>query len=58
MRELVPGFYTRIFTQEDFKRIRLEQLKKKVIDKNFAKSKRKNIEIDTDSEKEDELKRY
>lgn len=45
----------RIFTQEDFKRIRLEQMKKKLSDKNFAKNKdkSKNIEIESDEENED-----
>lgn len=46
----------RIFTQEDFKKIRIEQLKKKVTDKNFTKGKnKKNVSIDTDSEDEEAL---
>ncbi len=48
----------KILTQEDFKKIRLEQLKKKVTDKNFAKSggakKRKVISIDDDEEEDEE----
>ena len=47
----------KIFTQEDFKKIRQEQLRKKINDKNFVKSKdkirKKNITIDTDSETEE-----
>ena len=44
----------KIFTQEDFKRIKIEQLKKKVTDKNFTKGKNKNetISIDTDEDEE------
>ena len=47
----------KIFTQEDFKKIRQEQLKKKINDKNFVKSndkiRKKNISIETDSETEE-----
>lgn len=45
----------KIFTQEDFRRIRQAQLKKKLTDKNFlknSKDKKKTISIDTDSEEE------
>lgn len=49
----------RIFTQEDFKRIRVEQLKKKLSDKNFVKNKdKKTISVDTDSEEEKAMKKY
>lgn len=48
----------KIFTQEDFKNIRLEQLKKKVTDKNFVKGakKRKVISIGDDDEDEENEK--
>jgi len=51
----------KIFTQEDFKRIKIEQLKKKVTDKNFIKGKNKKetISIDTDeNEEEEKAKRF
>jgi len=40
----------RILTQEDFKKIRLEQLKKKLTDKGYVKGENKNISIDNDEE--------
>lgn len=47
----------KIFTQEDFKKIRQEQLRKKLSDKNFVKNKDKgqlkNVEIDSDSDNEE-----
>jgi protein SDA1 len=51
----------RIFTQEDFKKIRLEQMKKKITDKGFIKGKenrKKMLKIDTDSDSDqDNFKR-
>jgi protein SDA1 len=49
----------RIFTQDEFKRIRIEQMKKKISDKNFVKNKDKNkvISIETDSEEENQSKK-
>ncbi len=47
----------RIFTQEDFKKIRLEQMKKKITDKGFVKgkeNKKKMLKIDTDSDSDQE----
>ena len=47
----------RIFTQEDFKKIRLEQMKKKITDKGFVKGKenrKKMLKIETDSESDSE----
>ncbi len=50
----------KIFTQEDFKKIKIEQLKKKITDKNFTKGKNKNqqqtVQIDTDSGSDNEAK--
>ena len=48
----------RILTQEDFKKIRIEQLKKKITDKNFSKSgnQKKTISIDTDNEEDEDSK--
>lgn len=47
----------KIFTQEDFKKIRQEQIRKKLSDKNFVKSKdkgkMKNFVIDSDSDNEE-----
>lgn len=47
----------KIFTQEDFQKIRAEQIRKKMSDKNFVKSKDKgklkNIEINSDSDNEE-----
>jgi protein SDA1 len=49
----------KIFSQEDFKRIRQEQIRKKMSDKNFVKAKdkgkisNKNIEINSDSDDEE-----
>jgi hypothetical protein len=40
----------KIFSQEDFKKIRLEQLKKKISDKNFVKNKSKMLKIDLDED--------
>ena len=54
----------KIFTQEDFQKIRAEQIRKKMSDKNFVKAKDKgklkNIEINSDSETEETAaaKRY
>jgi len=49
----------KILTQDDFKRIRIEQLKKKVTDKNFTKGGKKTISIGTDDEEEEsQAKRY
>lgn len=45
----------RILTQEEFKKIRIEQMKKKLTDKNFdKKSNKKTIKIDSDFEENDE----
>ena len=44
----------KIFTQEDFKKIKLEQMKKKVSDKGFNKNKNKNITVDEDNSEEEE----
>ena len=47
----------RIFTQEEFKKIRLEQMKKKISDKGFVKgkeNKKKMLKIDTDSDSDEE----
>jgi protein SDA1 len=48
----------KILTQEEFRKIRLEQLKKKVTDKGYLKGakKRKVLNIDTDSEDDEENK--
>lgn len=50
----------RIFTQEDFKRIRIEQLKKKISDKNFNKAGKekgsKTITIDSDASEDEDKK--
>ena len=47
----------KIFTQEDFEKIKAEQIRKKLTDKNFVKTKDKgrlkNIAIDSDSESEE-----
>ncbi len=47
----------KIFTQEDFEKIKAEQIRKKLTDKNFVKTKDKgrlkNITIDSDSESEE-----
>lgn len=50
----------RILTQEEFKKIKIEQLKKKLTDKNFdKKSKNKTLKIDSDvEENEERLKKY
>ncbi|RNA26571.1 SDA1 -like protein [Brachionus plicatilis] len=45
----------RILTQEEFKKIRIEQMKKKLTDRNFDKnSKNKKIKIDSDIEEDNE----
>ena len=46
----------KILTQEDFKRIHVEQLKKKITDKNFVKGNKKTISIETDDEDEENAK--
>ncbi len=49
----------KIFSQEDFKKIRQEQIRKKMSDKNFLKSKdkgQKNIEIDSEDDDDEETK--
>ena len=49
----------KILTQDDFKKIRLEQLKKRITDKNFVKNplkKRKTINIDESDGSDDESK--
>jgi protein SDA1 len=47
----------KIFTQEDFKRIRMEQMKKKLSDKGFVKDKKKKkmrINLDSDGDEDEE----
>lgn len=49
----------RILTQEEFKKIRMAQLKKKITDKNYVKKdKKKNISIDSESEGDEKLKKF
>lgn len=48
-----------IFTQDDFKRIKQEQLKKKLSDKTFLKNKKqKLISIDSDNSENENQKTY